>query len=132
MIMWKEFNSVVDKMLHKQHFVPGKGLCVLRKIPEYREYRIEDRLGFWDCGCMCGRNAENNSNHHLGFEFTHECVKPHEEVRNLRAGRRARAAHVRVPRGAPPRLCSHQEDTGSEVSFQVSWNFSWTLRCMQI
>lgn len=37
-IMWKEFNSVVGKMLHKQHFVPGKGLHVLRNIPEYREY----------------------------------------------------------------------------------------------
>lgn len=24
-IMWKEFNSVVGKVLNKQHFVPGKG-----------------------------------------------------------------------------------------------------------
>lgn len=46
--MWKEFNSVVGKMLHKQHFVPGKGLRVLKHIPEYREYRVEDRLRVWD------------------------------------------------------------------------------------
>lgn len=48
MVMWKEFISVVGTMLHKQHFVPGKGLCVLRKISEYREYRVEDRLRLWD------------------------------------------------------------------------------------
>lgn len=39
--MWKEFNSVVGKVLNKQHFVPGKGLHVLNT----GNAESEDRCG---------------------------------------------------------------------------------------